>query len=274
MTPQKPQLHQSMINTLSHCGIQFQRRYGHRFGVWHKEEVEPPGIALVTGISVHKSVERNLSSKIETGELLSLAEVKQIARDSFMAEHAGGMMFTEEEALNESKTVGEAVDQTVALSALHAVQLAPILVPVAVEERFVLELKDYDFDLAGTKDVRESDGTIRDTKTKASTPSADDVLSFQMVTYSLAEQVRTGSLPPKVAVDTLVKTKTPKLVTHEAVPTEATLKPIKRRIDQFAGLIDAAQKGHNVFTPADPSSWICTRKFCGYSATCPFASGR
>jgi|CXWL01.1.fsa_nt_gi hypothetical protein len=270
----KPQLHQSMIGTLSHCGIQFQRRYGSRFNVWHEEEVQPPGIALVTGISVHKSVERNLSSKIETGELLSLSEVKQIARDSFEAERSGGMMFTEEEAIDLNKTVGAAIDQTVSLAEIHAIQLAPTLVPVAVEERFVLELKDYSFDLAGTKDVRESDGTIRDTKTKASTPSADDVLSFQMGTYSLAEQVRTGSLPPKVAVDTLVKTKTPKLVTHEAVPTEENIRPIKRRIDHFAQLIDAAQKGHQAFTPADPNSWICTRKFCGYSATCPFASGR
>jgi hypothetical protein len=81
----KPQLHVSMVEMLSKCGIQFQRRYGHLFDCWHKAEIIPPSIALATGISVHKTIDANLNHKMDSdnGDLLPRGQIKDMARDEF-----------------------------------------------------------------------------------------------------------------------------------------------------------------------------------------------
>jgi len=271
-TQTKPQLHVSYLNTLATCGIQFQRRYGARYGCWHEEEIIPPGIALVTGISVHKSVETNLRAKIETGSLLPREEVQQIAADQFNALHAGGMSFTDEEAANINATLGAARDQTVALATLHHSELAPKLNPVAVEKRFVVVLEGFPFDLAGQIDIQEPNA-IRDTKTSGKSPSSDATRSMQMAMYSLAVKVESGTLPEKVCLDYLVKTKQPKLVLLEEAPQESWIAPLLRRVERATEIIQAVKEGKQAFMPANPNDWMCTEKWCGYARTCPFWSG-
>jgi len=265
-----------MLNMLSRCGIQFQRRYGARFGCWPEEEIIPPGIALATGISVHRAVEANLRHKIDSeGGLLDRETVAEIARDEFNGLWQGGLLLTDEESENLKKTFGSALDQTIALAWLHHDNLAGQLNPVAVEERFVITLDGYPFDIAGTKDIRESNGTIRDTKTAARNPSADAAKTQQMAMYALAEKIRTrGDYPKRVTHDCLVKTKTPKLVVCEAVPDPSWIDPLIRRIEQATQIIQSAVRDKAPFTPADPDSWTCSARYCGYHATCKFWGGR
>jgi len=263
-----------MLDMMARCGIQWQRRYGARFGCWHEEEIQPPGIALVTGITVHKTVEANLRNKIETeGSLLPRGQIEELARSEFGTLWNAGMMLTESEAENVNKTFGAAVDQTIALSVLHHDVLAPQIQPLAVEEKFVIVLKGFPYDLAGMKDVREKDA-IRDTKTKAASPPEGAARSMQMATYCLAERVERGRLPAKVYLDFLVKTKTPKVVIREAVPDDSWIQPLLRRVERATELIESVREGKGAFTPADPEHWCCTQKFCGYAKTCPFWSGK
>lgn len=274
-TTDKPQLHNSMIEMMAECGIRWQRRYGARFGCWHKEEIIRPGIALATGISVHKAVERNMRHKMENdGQLLHRAEVAQVARDSFEGVYQDGMIFTEEETIDVKKTIGGAVDQTVDLSWLHYDHLASHINPAAVEEKFVIELKGYPYDIAGQKDIREIDSTLRDTKTKGQSPPVDAARSIQMGTYCMSEVVAKRGLPKRVVLDFLVKNKTPILVCREAVPDDSWLKPVMARIERAIEIIQAVKEGKQCFAPADPEHWICTTKFCGYARTCPYWSGR
>ena len=262
-----------MIDMMSRCGIQFQRRYGARFGCWHEEEIIPPGIALATGSSVHKSVEANLTHKMENeGALLPRDQVASIARDSFDGITSGELLLSEDEALDIRATIGAAVDQTVALAGLHYDELAPVIQPVAVEERFVIEVPDYPYDLAGRIDIREAH-TIRDTKTSKMSPPADAARSLQMGMYVMAEHVQRRK-PEKVYLDYLVKTKTPKVVTREAVPDCEMILPVKSRITRAMKIIGSVKEGKGQFTPADPGHWCCTERFCGYARTCPFWSGR
>lgn len=269
----KPQLHVSMLDTMSRCGIQFQRRYGYRFGVWDREEIIAPGVAIGVGIAVDKSVNQNMTHKMQTGELLSLDEVRSIARDSFESTWGGGMMLSEDEAISIDDTKGEGVDTSVALAALHYKQVAPAILPLAVQEKFVIELKGFPVDIAGTKDIRE-ENCIRDTKTKASTPPPDAAKSMQMATYAIAESVRSGKYPAKVALDFLVKTKTPKVELREATPDPAWIDPVFRRIERAIQIIETVREGKQAFTPAQPDEWTCTKRFCGFAQTCPFWSGR
>lgn len=271
----KPQLHVSMLDMLSRCGVQFQRRYGARFDCWQEEEIVPPGIALATGISVHKAVEANLRNKMidSDGQLLPRAQIAEIAENEFRGVWEGGMMFTEDEAANIKKALGVAVDQTIALALLHHDNLAPIIKPVAVEEKFVIVMGNYAYDLAGKKDVREIDA-IRDTKTKTASPPADAARSLQMAMYAMAEKVAGRGLPSKVYLDFLVKTKTPKVVIREAVPDDSWIQPLFHRIARAIEIIQSVKEGKGQFTPADPESWICSRRYCGFATTCPYWSGK
>lgn len=270
----KPQLHISMLDMMSRCGIQFQRRYGYRFDCWPREEILPPGIALATGISVHKTVEANFKRKMESqGLLLDRQAVADIARDEFHNIWTAGMMLTEDEITDIKRTYGVNLDQTIALSLLHYDNLAPKINPVAVEEKFVITLKDYPYDLAGKKDIREKD-CLRDTKTKAASPPADAARSLQMAMYALSEKVAKRGLPKKVSLDFLIKTKKPKIEIREAVPDDSWIQPLFRRIERACEIIQSVKEGKGHFTPADPESWICSQAYCGYARTCPYWSGK
>ena len=271
--PDRPQLHVSMLDMLSRCGISFQRRYGARFGCWHEEEIKPPSIALATGISVHKAVGADLKHKMEHAVLLEREQIKDIARDQFMGQSEAGLMLSNDEAVDLRRSIGDAVDQTIALAVLHHDVLAPHIKPLAVEERFVLNMNGFPCDLAGQKDVREAT-CIRDTKTARAKPSGDAAQSMQMACYSLDEKVQRGSLPKLVQLDFLVKTKTPKAVTIEAVPTMAWIEPFLRRVERAIKIIESVREGKGFFTPANPEDWCCTEKYCGYARTCKWWSGK
>lgn len=277
-TEKKPQLHVSMIEM--NCEIAFQRRYGKRFGVGDEDEIIPPNVALVTGIATHKSVEDNLRNKIETGKLQPQEQVADTARDAFMGEVQTGMLFTEEEAKDHKRVVANGVATTIALAALHHENLAPTLKPVAVEEKFVIALKGYPYDLSGKIDIRE-DGVIRDTKTLGKSPAEGAARSLQMAMYSLAEKVRTatktepGKLPDRVTLDCLIKTTVPRIVIREAVPDNSWMDPLMRRIERFTEVVQSVKEGRSQFMPVSTTHpWACTEKFCGYARTCPFWSGR
>ena len=267
----KVQLHVSMMDMMARCGVQFLRRYGARFGIWHEEEIIKPGIALVVGITVHKAVEKNLRSKLETGDLLNAGAISEIAYSAFDDKWMEGIMLTEEQALNSKKTRGAGADQAVALSLLHHIEFAPTVTPVAVEERFVIELEGFPMDLSGTKDIVEAD-KIGDVKTMAANKAS--VVSTQMAMYALDFKVKHGKYPAEVYHHKLIKTKTPKAVVETAVPDDTWINPLKRRVERCAEIIEAAQSGKEAMMPADPNHWACTAKYCGYARSCKFWSGR
>lgn len=270
---QKPQLTNSMLDMMCRCGIQFQRRYGARFGCWHTEEIIPPGIALATGISVHRSVEENLKEKMKSNNLLSAEQIETIARDEFMNLWQAGIMLTDDEAADVKRTLGDNLDQTIKLARLHADSLAPHIQPVAIEEPFVINLNGYPYDLAGRKDIRTEKG-IHDVKTKSVTPPDDAARSMQMAMYAMSEKIERGKLPDLVELDFLIKTKMPKIVIRMAKPSDAWIQPLLRRIEQMTKIIMAVKEGHIGFTPADPENWVCSKRYCGFSRTCPFWSGK
>lgn len=263
----KPQLHVSMLDMLSRCGEQFRRRYGSRFGWNDKEEIIPPSVAIVTGIATHKSIERNLSEKIATGTYLPVEAVKDFARDQVTGLWTQEVFLSDEERENQKEVKGESINTAIVLSELHASTIAPVIEPKASERKWVVEMEGYPYDLAGTIDIETTDGAVRDTKTSGKTPAitaADD--SNQLTMYSLAKKVCDGEAPTNLYLDYLVKTKTPKVVTFSTTRTPADHEMILRRIERATEIIE---KG--AFIPANPTDWWCSKKFCGYHATCPFA---
>ena len=281
----KPQIHQSHLKM--NCGVQLGYRYGKYFGIGPEDHIIPPVSAMAIGTAVHKGAEMNLKSKMETGHLMSLAEVQAIARDEFIGLWEAGLMLTEDEVANQIAAKGTATDMVVKLSILHAQQLAPLLFPVAVEEKFVIKLKNFPYDIAGQIDVREVvpidvEGKTEltrlwDLKTVKQTPGVDAARTIQMTTYSVAEEQLRGNMPDSVGIHALVKTKEPKLITIQDVPEKSWVDNLKHRLQRFADTIEAVKAGHNCLQPATgegPTGWVCTKAWCGYWDRCKFWSGK
>lgn len=259
----KRQLHWSHISMLQRCGIQYQYRY-------LQGSIKPPGVALIVGSATHESIEDNMKHKRDSGDVLPAEAVAEKARESVNHrwQSEGVALDAEEKSEGEANVRGQAVDMAVTLSRLHHSELAPIINPVHVERKWVLEMDNFPFDLSGTIDLQEPT-TIRDTKTaKRSPPENTAHGSDQLTIYALAATILDGKTPD-LRLDSLVKTKTPKVVTQETTRDESDFQVMLRRIEAASRQIETG-----AFIPAPSDSWQCSAKFCGYWNECPYSRKR
>lgn len=266
----RPQLHVTSLNTISFCGIAFERRY-------MKGEKIPPSTFAVVGRGVDKSVTKNLEHKIASGgELLTLEELREEAASGVTNDiEMEGLWIVEPEEIAKGlkKLTGEAVDKAVRLSDLHAIELAPVIQPKFVQRPFTLELPGYPFDIVGTMDIQEEEPTeggrivrIRDTKTSGKTPAqsvADS--SVQLTGYALALRVLEGREPDEVTLDYLIDTKKPKTAVLTSKRTMLDFQTFLRRVEAALKVIETG-----AFLPAKPGDPLCSEKFCGYWSTCDY----
>jgi hypothetical protein len=135
-----------------------------------------------------------------------------------------------------------------------------------------VDIKGFDHSLVGIIDLQEKPwgelkvGRVRDTKTRAASPpqgTADKML--QLTVYSAMVKAIDGDFP-ELAVDYLIKTKTPKAITETTTRKERDYKAFLRRMEQMS---EAILK--EVFNPASrENSWMCDPRWCGYFDTCPY----
>lgn len=258
---EKPHLSISQLNMLSKCGEQYRRRYilNHKI---------PPGIALLVGSAVDRTVTRNLGRKMETRFLLSEAEVADLAAHEYNEQwNQGEVALTEDEALLGLKAArGMGLDKSVRLARLHAAQLAPAINPTHLQRKVEVELKGYPYDLLGYIDIQEGARAIRDTKTTAKTPPADVAdKDDQLTIYAMMAKVIDGIIPEKLCLDYLIDTATAKAKSFETQRDTEDFKPILHRVETAS---IALEKG--VFVPARESDWWCNARWCGYHSTCAY----
>lgn len=249
----KPHLSASSIGTYERCPEQFRWRY--------VEGIKsPPGVAAITGKGTHKSIEGNMLAKL-AGGALDIEAAKALARDGVMqAWEAETPMLTDDDG-SEEQARGSAVDDAVSLAALHHAEVAPSIQPMAVERRVEIALSGP-FDLLGFIDIEEQKGVI-DTKTSGKSPSADAAAkSTQLTIYDYARRME-GKESGFVRLDYLVKSKRPKYVPLVATRDEVDHDRMLARVARVAA---AWQSG--IFPFADPNSWACSQKFCGFWDRC------
>jgi hypothetical protein len=161
--------------------------------------------------------------------------------------------------------IGEAADGAVRLALLHYDQLAPKIVPTAVEKSWKVPFESQGAMLAGRTDLEVELG-IRDTKTSGRSPNDEAAdKSDQLTMYSLAWWAERGTMPSYLALDHLVDSKTPKIVTLQTHRTKDNLDKLIARIEAFLKAIRAG-----VFVPCDRSSWVCDPRWCGYHDLCEY----
>ncbi len=168
------------------------------------------------------------------------------------------MVFTGTETKDEFQSKGRAMLQLY-VEAEHAPEA------VAVEEWFELDLadpetgEDLSVRLRGIIDLIEENDTVVELKTAArALPPGDLERHLQLSTYALVYLLQ-HQVVPKLRVDMLLKTKTPKLERFTTSRTTADLAWTARLIERTARAIEA---GHFYPNP----SWRCTE--CEYFAHC------
>lgn len=136
----RKQLHQSALDMIFNCGLQFQFRYV-------EGKKRPPNAFLLVGTATDESVAQNLGHKIETKELLPRAEALGFAEAKFDEQKEKEPIELDDaekdEGLSLESVIGEARDKTMNLSGLHYDAVAPLLHPKTVRRRFSIDMDGF-----------------------------------------------------------------------------------------------------------------------------------
>jgi hypothetical protein len=301
----RKQIHQSGMETLSKCGIQFEN-------IYVKHLRRRPKTFLICGTAVDESVGADLNHKIDTGELEKESVILDVARDSAQKAEYGDVEPEDDEAGKSVEQLRDTVtDKAVRLVKAHHSGIAPEIQPFKVARKFSINLDKFlrsrakflhqqaemetlsnarrilhyqatqmnaaareGYDFAGEQDIVEAVGeklVIRDTKTSKKTPNADIAHeSSQLTAYSLSSSVLDGKIPDAVRLDYLIDLKGG--VKTATLESTRTLDDIDNYLNRLANGIATIRSG--MFVPAPDTAWWCDNRYCGFWNTCPYARGR
>lgn len=248
--PEKPHISPSQINLILDCSAKYMFRY--IFGI------RPPMRSFAArGKAVHRGLEYNYRQKIETHEDLPLSEVQDAASDAFDSMLA-------EVQWDEDEDPGKFKDQTIELVSFYHQEVAPTIQPVMVEQPVLLEIPETEFVIKGIIDLVDSNGYIRDTKTKNATPPQKTVDScLQLTIYAMGYRQLTGKIEAGVMLDNLVSLKKgPKYV---PLISHRTDRDIKRLTNIARAVINCIKGG--AYVP-NPNSNMCSETKCDFWKIC------
>jgi len=251
----------TQLNMVLRCGIQYERRYVNG-------EIIAPSAALVRGKCDHKAIEINFRQKIDTNVDLPVEAVKDFFSDEWEREKYT-IGWTADELAGEPVPKAEArvKDIGVALVETYHTELAPSAIPVAVEEKFIVEFEGGYPNLMGIIDRIDEGDQIIDCKFVGKSPSAGDAAEdVQLTAYDLGYRQTRKRKPNVLRKEYTVSTKTPKTVVQEVEAREdATISRFLTRLERAMDII-----GKGIFAPAPNGVWWCSERFCGYWQSCKY----
>jgi len=231
-------------------------------------KIPPSGAMKQSGV-FHSTAERNYRQKATTLTDLPLDE-----QTDFFAETWEKELTREEVVFDQQKgeTATVLKDQGVMIVKEHHARISPFVTPASadsVEEKITLSLATdkgagVNYELVAVIDVTDTNGVIRDNKALGKTPNQKDVdRDIQLSTYALAKRFQTQKAEHGLALDIVVKNKTPKAVTLTTKRTRETLQiHLRDTIGHVAKAIAAEA------FPANPTGWWCDPRWCGYWSRC------
>lgn len=240
----------SQVNAYLGCPLKYRFQYVDRLPFpWRTSN-------LAFGTSIHAAVEWFLK-ELMAGNFPTVTQVQDLFRADWYAQNLDPLVFahweTPESLANTgSELLARFVDQTK-------------LPPLAVEERFEIELADpetgelLDVELRGFIDSIEEGPTLVELKTAARAFDDGSILRhLQLSAYALVVFLRTGSIPA-LRLDALVKTKVPR---YDRNPTSRTVEDLAWTARLIRRVASAIEDGHFFPNP----SWRCTE--CEFFAAC------
>lgn len=248
---------QSTVNMALRCGEQFRRRY-------LEGEVVLPGVTMLRGTSVHKASQVNLTAKIRTGQDEPLSVLLDAAEDTFRKEAANGIYLSRAEVPEKTNILEKGLTETLGLTNLYRNAVAPEIVPVHVERKFVIDM-GFEFPLTGYLDI-EAGEKIHDLKTASMKWPEDRIQQeIQPVFYSMAFEHEFGRRPGFKYHILIPYKKGPQRQVQEITVTDSACEVLKAKIRLVEDMLRAG-----IFMPAYPGSWWCAEKWCGFWNTCRF----
>lgn len=251
----KPHASPSQINMYCRCPQQYYRRY-------IKQEILPPGIALIKGTSIHRGADHNFSQKIESHQDLKQSEIidKSVSTLEDVIKHEGLFLNEEEESIGKMKVIGEAKDKVKTMAETLANDVCPVYQPIDVEREVRIVLDDSTHDLLGVIDLMTKDATM-DIKTSGKAWSQDKLnKDIQMKFYGLMRKAITGENLPVNLENITDKGK------RVPLTAQFTMEEYQRLVNRINGVLDGIRKGS--FPPCHQDNFLCSEKFCGFFRSC------
>jgi hypothetical protein len=238
-----PVLSPSQVRCFMDCHARWWFKY-------NLKRPDPPNGNLALGRAVHWALTQNFAQKAETYEDLPLFGVLALFREAWALERDQAE-FRDDEDPSQLAFAGEA------LVAKYLDDVAPAVEPAAVELHVEGEIAGVR--VQGFIDVLDVDGRIIDIKTAKASPSGIEPMNrFQVATYRQLSPAASG----KGRIDTLVKTKTPKIVLRSF---DVTPEDLRATQTIYARASQAMRS--DVYIP-NRLSMFCSRRHCGYWREC------
>jgi hypothetical protein len=218
-----------------------------------RELPEPSNSNLALGRAVHHAIGVNFHQKVESGIDLPVPEVVRAFCDAWKAELETTPFQDHEDAFE----IGVAGAQMVKT---YMTDTAPGVRPAAVEIKVGgPSARIGGVRVQGVIDVLDVDGRIIDLKTARRSPSKIDAAQMlQLATYAALTPGAAGT----VRVDTIVRNKTPKVVSFTGKLSQKDFVALER-------LYPLAQEGmrSGLYMP-NRTSTMCSRHNCAYWREC------
>jgi hypothetical protein len=211
---------------------------------------DPPTGKMVLGRAVHAALTQNFAQKVETQEDLPGIGVVALFRDAWALEREQ-TEFRDDEDPSELGACGEA------LVSKYMDEAAPLIEPAAVEMR--VEGTIGGIRVQGWIDLLDVNGRIIDLKTAARKPiGIESDYKFQIATYAQLTPGASG----EARLDTLVKTKTPALVTQNFRVTEQD----RLATEKLYPLAQQSMRSEHMMP--NRLSLTCSRRNCSFWRHC------
>lgn len=264
--PRKPHLSPSAINSFSMCGEAYRQMYVEKKRI-------PPGLAAHKGRGIHAGAEANWKHKMLVGSDLSADQIVDASVQAFHLEikKDGVMLLPDEVAAGQSVVIGKMVDRVARVARVFAMDVAPPLIPAAVEEWIRVGMNGSDYDVLGRIDMRTVEDVIWDLKTSGKAPNktaADE--SLQMTFYALAFEVEHGRPVGGLEIQTIRDTGKTEPVALQPQKTTRSAADIQAFVNRINIMLRALKTG--VFPPAAVGSWNCSPKWCAFWHECPYVN--
>ena len=229
------------------CFMDCHARWWFKYTLKHPD---PPNGNLALGRAVHWALTQNFAQKVETYEGLALSGVLALFREAWALERDQAE-FRDDEDPSQLAFAGEALVEK------YLDEVAPAVEPAAVELHVEGEIGGVR--VQGFIDVLDVNGRIIDIKTAKASPSGIEPMHrFQVATYRQLAPAASG----KGRLDTLVKTKTPKIVLQCFDVTEQD----ERAIQTIYARASQAMRSE-LYMP-NRLSMFCSRRNCAHWRVC------
>jgi hypothetical protein len=257
------EIHQSSLGMAFRCGEQFRRRY-------IENEIIPPSVAAGRGTGVHAGNKANLRQKIVSGEDLPESDILDATRDGFVHALRNGVYLPQDEISEKNRIINNGLNDAIRCAKLYKAEVAHTIKPKAVEEPFRVDVGLPLF-LGGTMDYQETP-RVGDLKTAGLKWQEGRIeKEIQPVFYSYVHEKQTG-VRPEFVYHILIARRgkegnptSTKLQEQSITCTDNHYHALFAKFRMFIKMLETG-----TFLPANPSSWWCSPKWCGYFQTCPY----